>query len=114
MEQVNSLFHNQDSNRRYAELCGSKHSVQTTNPVELVQFFLTQFENSEQHCQIQENEQHIYVAISSSRNYYKYYVVRLSEFSAVTTTSERAACAKLGIRLEVASKPACPVVYRAF
>jgi hypothetical protein len=104
MEQANLLVHASSPSLRYAaELIGTKHSIKSNDAKTLVRFMLTSFQNSEPHCELQSNTKYIYVAISSTKNYY---CVRLSDTPSVVYPDEQKAFARLGVKPEVKAKQA--------
>jgi hypothetical protein len=104
MEQADLLVHASSPSLRYAaELIGTKHSIKSNDAKTLVWFMLTSFQNSEPHCELQSNLKYIYVAISSTSNYY---CVRLSDNPSVVYPYEQRAFAKLGVKPELKAKQA--------
>jgi hypothetical protein len=102
MEQADSLFHASSPSLRYAaELIGTKHSLKTKDAKKLVKVMLTSFQNSEPHCELQSNTKYIYVAISSTQNYY---CVRLSDTPSMVYPDEQKAFARLGMKQGVKAK----------
>ena len=112
MEAKDSLVHAY-SIKNFAEMIATKKSVQTGNAGRIAQFAISLFENSERHCQIQENASYKFVAVACSKNYY---IVRLANTPLAADKSEQAALKKLGVQELVGeeAKPAHRLIYRAF
>lgn len=112
MEQTDSLYHASGLGlRNAAELVGTKYPIQIQDVKKLVKFVLTSLQNSEPHCELQSNTNYIYVAISSTENYY---VVRLSDTPSVVWKDEQAAFNKLGVKQELKVKKTPSLLYRSF
>jgi hypothetical protein len=104
MEQADLLVHASSPSLRYAaELIGTKYSIKSNDAKTLARFMLTSFQNSEPHCELQSNTKYIYVAISSTSNYY---CGRLSDTPSVIYPDEQQAFARLGVKPEVKAKQA--------
>lgn len=112
MEVKDSLVHAY-SIKNFAEMIGTKKSVQMGDAGRIAQFAISLFENSEPHCQIQENVTYVRVAIACSKNYH---IVRLADTPLAADKAEQAALKRLGVKQLVVeeAKPTSPLIYRPF
>ena len=112
METTDSLVHAY-SIKNFAEMIGTKKSVETGDAGRIAQFALSLFENSELHCQIQENVNYVRVAIAASNGYH---IVRLADTPLAADKAEQAALKRLGVKqlMGEEAKPARPLIYRPF